>query len=81
MVRGYSEGDARALLVGLGGLVPLGSSVKQDRFWCDCCDNGFGFLREGTAFVSRFHPACSSIRWIDVAWTSGVSLRMRGGDD
>lgn len=75
MVRGCSEGSAGALLVGLGALVPLGSSAKQDRFWCDFSDYGFGVLREGTAFVSRFNRlACSSTRWIDVAWTSGVSL-------
>lgn len=78
MVRGYSdsEGSAGALLVGLGALVPLGSSAKQHRFWCDFRDYGFGVPREGTALVSRFNRlARSSTTWMDVAWTSGVSLR------
>jgi hypothetical protein len=76
MARGCGEGSAGALLVGLGALVPLGSSAKRDRFWCDLCDYGFGIPREGTAFVPRLDRlACSSNRWNDVAWTSGVSLR------
>jgi hypothetical protein len=76
MARGRSESGAGALLVGLDALVPLGSSAKQHRFWCDFRGCSVDVLREGTAFVSRFNRlACSSARWIDVAWTSGVSLR------
>jgi hypothetical protein len=76
MVRGCGEGSAGALLVGLGALVPLGSSAKQDRLWCDFRDHGFGVLGENTARVSGFNRlVSSSTRWIDVAWTSGVSLR------
>jgi len=76
MARGCSEGSAGALLAGLGALVPLGSSAKQDRFWCDFRDCGFGFLGQDTAWVWRFNRlVSSSSRRIDVAWTSGVSLR------
>jgi len=76
MARACSEGGAGALLVGLDALVPLGSSARQHRFWCDFRDHSVGVLREGTAFVPRSNRlACSSTRWIDVAWTSGVSLR------
>lgn len=76
MARACSEGGAGALLVGLDALVPLGSSARQRRFWCDFRDYSVGVLSEGTAFVSRSNRlACSSTRWIDVAWASGVSLR------
>jgi hypothetical protein len=76
MVRGCSEGSAGTLLVGFGALVPLGSSAKQDRFWCDFRDYRFGVLGEDTALLSRFNRLVfSSTRWIDLAWTSSVSLR------
>ncbi len=75
MARGYNEGSAGALLVGLGALVPLASPASQQRFWYDFPNCGFGVLGEGTTWVSRFDRFAADKTPIDVAWDGGVSLR------
>ena len=75
MARGCNGGSAGALLVGGGALVPLAASAKQERFWYDFPDCGFGVLGEGTTWVPRFARFAADTTQIDVAWTGAVSLR------
>jgi hypothetical protein len=72
MTRGCDPDTWGVLFVGLGGLVPLGSSAKQERFWCDFLGRGLGDLGQGC--VSRFDPAGSRTWWVDVTLRGGVSL-------
>jgi hypothetical protein len=62
------------LSIGLGGVVQLGSSAKQARFWCDFRDLGIADLGQGTRCVSRFdHLVGFRTSWVGARWTGGVT--------